>query len=179
MQKELLMAGSINLYGQIDFEPLINTAYAAILIQAIQESVRAAEIAKLEGKRARLETTIKSYQESLERNHERKECSLKDMAAAQKRIDEGTITKRTHSNLKQAQENLSKATKRIDELNTKLANAEENLAKANKHIETLRAKNALTTTRETQNLHYIFFPQASMPQKNKISTYSRGITKGY
>jgi chromosome segregation ATPase len=180
------MAGDANPYAQIDFESLVNSACVLILIQAIQESIRAAQqeakraikIAELKDKKVKLQANIEFYQGSLERNEERTARCLRDISAAEKRIAEGTATEKTHTNLKQSQENLSLVTARKEELDTKLANAERNLAKANKHIETLRAKSTLTAARETQKLHYIFFREERMPQKEKILTYSFGLTKG-
>ncbi len=171
------MSGYENLYGQIDFEPLINTAYAVILIQAIQESVRAAKIAKLEDKKARLERNIKFYQAKLEQNYEINERCLKQITAAETKIATGTAKEITYLNLQTSRENLSLVTARKHELDTQLANAEKNLAKANKRIENLRAESALITARETQRFHCVFFPQACMPQKGKMLTYSLGFTK--
>jgi chromosome segregation ATPase len=160
------MAGYENLCDQIDFEPLINSAYDAIILtQAIQESIRAAKAAELKDKKTKLKTNIESYQESLERNQERTARCLKDISATEKRIAEGTATEKTHTNLNKSRENLGLLAARKEDLDAKLANAEENLKKADKRIENLLAKSTLTAAREVQRSHYAFFLQACKHQK--------------
>lgn len=180
------MAGSTNSDDQINFGSLVYGAYATILIQAIQDSIRAAQqeailaaiIVDLKDKKVKLQAKIESYQERLERNEVRTARCLKDISVAEEKIAKGTASIKTHTNLNVYRENLSVVTARKKLLDTKLAKAEISLKNADKHIETLRAMSAVTTAREAQKLHYIFFPQARMPQKEKILTYSFGLTKG-
>ena len=182
------MAGSTNSDDQINFGPLVHSAYAIILIQAIQDSIRAAQqeailaaiVVDLKDKKVKLQAKIESYQESLERNEGRTARCLKDISVAEEKIAKGTASIKTHTNLNIYRENLSEATSRKEKLDIKLAKAKRSLKNADKHIEALLATSALTTARETQKLHYIFFPQARMPQKDKMLTlkYTGVFNKG-